>query len=120
MRKILVIEDNPDNMALVDEILDDAGFEVIQAVNAETGIDMLNSHAVDLILMDISLPQMSGLEATFIIKSRTETSHIPIIALTAHAMQDDKKRALSAGANGVLTKPFDEDQLLQTIEEMIN
>jgi len=120
MLNILVIEDNPDNMTLVDEILDDAGFHVFQAVNAELGIDMLNTQQIDLILMDISLPQMSGLEATTLIKSRQETAQIPIIALTAHAMQADKEQAMSAGANAFLTKPIDEDILLQTIEEMSN
>jgi len=119
MPKILVIEDNPDNMDLVDQILEDAGYEMFGAINAELGLELLKAHTFNLILMDISLPKMSGLEAIKIIKNDTGKQHIPIIALTAHAMQTDKENALAAGADAFLTKPIDEERLLSTIQELI-
>jgi len=119
MSKILVVEDNADNMALLDEILEDANYEMLSAIDAEKGIALLESHDVDLILMDISLPKMSGLDAIQIIKDDVKNCYIPIIALTAHAMQLDKENALSAGADAFLTKPIDEDELLQTMQGML-
>ncbi len=116
---LLVIEDNPDNMALVEEILEDEGFNVLQATEAEAGIAQLQTNKVDLILMDISLPRMCGLEATQIIKANTATQHIPIIALTAHAMQHDYENAMAAGCDGFITKPIDEDKLIATIREQL-
>jgi len=119
MRTILVIEDNPDNMTLIEEILEDEGFNVLTAVMAEEGIALLGDAEVDLILMDISLPKISGLEATKIIKANDTTKDIPIIALTAHAMKSDRDMALSAGCDDFLTKPIDEEELLETINRLL-
>jgi len=116
---ILVVEDNPDNMALIDEILEDEGFKVLKAYLAEDGIALLKETRADLIIMDISLPKMSGLEASKIIKADETTRDIPIIALTAYAMASDKDKALSAGCAGFLTKPIDEDRLLEMINKSL-
>jgi len=116
---ILVIEDNPDNMSLIEEILEDEGYEVLKAMEAESGIKLLEGNGVDLILMDVSLPKMSGLEATAIIKANTKTSHIPIIALTAHAMEEDRNAAFRAGCDHYLTKPIDEELVLETIKAIL-
>lgn len=117
---ILVIEDNPDNMALIEQILEDEGFAILKAELAEDGITLLKQNRVNLILMDISLPKMSGLEATKIIKADNAIKDIPVIALTAHAMLSDRNMALSAGCDGYLTKPIDEKKLLEEIKEFLD
>lgn len=117
MKNILVIEDNEDNLDLMVEILEGEGYRVLGAMNARKGIDLLMKQSVDLVFMDISLPGMSGLEATAIIKNDDQLKHIPIIALTAYAMMEDKKRAYEVGCDGYLTKPLDFMELLKTIEQ---
>jgi CheY-like chemotaxis protein len=119
MTTILVIEDNHDNMDLIEEILEDEGFSVLKAYLAEEGIALLKENAVKLIIIDISLPKMSGLKATEIIKAERASRDIPIIALTAHARDSDKDAALSAGCSGFLTKPIDEDKLLEMIKNLL-
>ena len=116
---ILVVEDNPDNMALIEEILEDEGYKVLKASLAEEGIEILKKNRTDLIIMDISLPEMNGLEATKIIKADEDTKGIPIVALTAHAMPSDRDTALSAGCDDFLTKPIDEEKLLETINNFL-
>jgi len=118
-KTILVIEDNPDNMDLVDEILDDAGLNVIQATRAEDGIERLLQEGIDLVLMDISLPDMDGLEATRFIKNNEKLKTIPIVGLSAHAMKHDKDAALAAGCDDYQTKPIDEEALLLTINRLL-
>ena len=94
--KVAVIEDNEINMKLVNTLLDLAGYEVIAAQDAETGIDLIRSHRPDLILMDIQLPGMDGLSATKIIKQDEALKSIPVIALTSYAMQGDEEKAKQA------------------------
>src|SRR2546422_6603702 len=105
--KILVIEDNPMNMELTADLLEVAGYVVCQAENAEEGIAMALSARPSIILMDIALPGMDGLQATNILKQDPHTSHIPVVALTAHAMKGDADKALAAGCIGYITKPID-------------
>ncbi|MFH2130241.1 MAG: response regulator [bacterium] len=121
MTTILVIEDNPDNMALIEQILEDEGFETLKTDRAEDGIKQLKTSTVrvDLILMDISLPVMNGLEATGMIKQDPLLKDIPLIVLTAHAMETDKEAAFSAGCNDFLSKPIDEDKLLAAINHYL-
>lgn len=102
-------------MSLIEEILEDEGYIVLKAIEAENGINLLKENEINLILMDISLPKMSGLEATGIIKANPETNHIPIIALSAHAMESDRNKALIAGCDNYLTKPINEEEVLETI-----
>jgi len=116
---VLVIEDNPDNMALVDEILEDAGYTIIKAERAEDGIALLGKGGVDIVLMDVSLPEMDGLEATRIIKADTNMCNVPIIGLSAHAMESDRRAALDAGCDDYETKPIDEEALLRTIKSLL-
>jgi len=120
MYKILVVEDYPDNMALIEEILEDEGYQVLKAEDAEKGLKLLEDSQVDLVLMDISLPKMSGLEATRIIRETPGINELPVIALTAHAMKSDKDEAMAAGCSGYLTKPLDEALLLQTLMNFLN
>jgi len=119
MKNILVIEDYPDNMMLIVEILEDEGYGVLEAETAEIGLSIVESDRPDLILMDISLPKMSGLEATEILKANPETASIPIIALTAHAMKSDKDMVMAAGCNGYMTKPIDEELLLELLKDYL-
>ena len=106
-KTILIIEDNPLNLELATDILETAGYVVCQASTAEKGIQLARSLLPHLILMDTSLPGMDGLSATRILTLEDTTAHIPIISLTANAMEGDKEKALAAGSKGYLTKPID-------------
>lgn len=105
--KILVIEDTLMNMELVTDLLEVAGYKVLQAETAEMGIVKAKAEAPDLILMDIGLPDMDGLTATGILKQDQLTKDIPVIALTSHAMKDDRERIMAAGCDDYITKPID-------------
>ena len=117
---ILIVEDNPDNMDLIEEILEDEGYAVIKSYRAEEGIATLRENTVDLVIMDISLPKMSGLEAAQLIKAEPATRDIPLLVLTAHARASDRKSAFSAGCNGFLTKPTDEEVLLAAVLKFLS
>jgi CheY-like chemotaxis protein len=119
-KTILVIEDNELNMKLVRGILSTTSYEMIEAVDAETGLLIVREHRPDLILMDIQLPGMDGLSATNVIKSEKSIDDIPVIALTSYAMQGDEEKALEAGCAGYITKPFDAKSLLKIIKEFLN
>ena len=116
---ILIIEDNPDNMQLAEEILADAGYLTVPTTRAEDGIERLLKGGIDLTLMDISLPDMDGLEATRIIKSDNTLKSVPVIGLSAHAMTSDRQAALDAGCDDYQTKPIDEDALLESIQHIL-
>ncbi|MFC1809074.1 PleD family two-component system response regulator [Candidatus Omnitrophota bacterium] len=118
MSIILVVEDNKDNMDLIKEILEDEGYEIFGTESAENGMEILNRGIkVDLILMDVSLPQIDGYEATRMLKKNPRFSDIPIIMLTAHAMEEDKDKGFEAGCDDFLTKPLDEELLLETLKK---
>jgi CheY-like chemotaxis protein len=104
--RILVVEDNPDNMVLISDILTSLNYTVLQAVDGEQGVAMAGAELPDLILMDLSLPRLDGWHATQQIKANTALNHIPIIALTAHALIGDRERALAAGCDDYLSKPI--------------
>jgi len=114
-RVIMVIEDNPDNMDLVTEILEDEDYSVEGFDRAKPGLERLQTGGIDLILMDVSLPDMNGLDATRLIKQDDALKDIPVLALTAHAMANDERTCLDAGCDAYLTKPIDDDLLLQRI-----
>ncbi len=113
MPKVLYIDDNFDNRMLVKRILmaSDFNFEFYEADNGKTGIEMASSNPPDIILMDISMPDMDGLTATGILRDMPQLKHIPIVALTANAMQGDKEKTLDAGCDGYIRKPVDVDKL---------
>ena len=113
--KILYIEDNDFNVYVVKLRLQRAGFEVVIASSAEAGMGMAVSEAPDLILMDLNLPEMDGWEATRRLKAAPETKAIPVIALSAHAMDGDRARALDAGCDDYDTKPVDFTRLVEKI-----
>jgi CheY-like chemotaxis protein len=105
-KTILIIEDNKMNMEMATDLLEIANYNVLQAENAEDGIQMAKENHPDLILMDIALPGMDGLEATRVLKNEKQTKDIPVVALTAHAMKDDNDEALKIGCSGYITKPI--------------
>ena len=115
MTRILLVEDNELNRDMLSRRLQKRGYDIVMAVDGETGVAMAQSEAPDLILMDMSLPGIDGWEATRILKSSPATRHIPIMALTAHAMASDRDKALAAGCDEFDTKPIDLPRLLQKI-----
>ncbi|MDX1933334.1 MAG: response regulator [Capsulimonadales bacterium] len=116
-KKILIIEDNPVNMELATDLLDMAGHTTLQAEDAEKGIRIAREEMPDLILMDIQLPGMDGLQATTILKNDPDTRHLRIVALTAHAMKGDEERALSLGCLGYITKPINTRSFSRLVTE---
>jgi two-component system, cell cycle response regulator DivK len=106
MAKILVVEDNPTNMRLAILLLQSAGHTVLSATDAEAGLTLARDEQPNLILMDIQLPGMDGLEATALLKRDSATSAIPVVALTALAMKGDEERIRAAGCDGYIAKPL--------------
>lgn len=117
---ILVIEDNELNMKLMRGVLSIGDYQLIEAFDAETGIRLARKQKPFLILMDIQLPGMDGLEATRIIKTDSKLKDIPVVAITGFAMQGDREKALESGCDDFITKPFDVEDLLRTIEGYYN
>lgn len=120
MAKILLVEDNEMNRDMLSRRLKKKGFEVEIAVDGQEGVDKAKSISPDLILMDLSLPVLDGWGATKAIKANPDTSSIPIIALTAHAMAGDREKAMEAGADEYDTKPIDLKRLIAKINSFIN
>jgi CheY-like chemotaxis protein len=119
MSRILLVEDNEMNRDMLSRRLMKKGFEVVIAVNGQEGVDMAASENPDLILLDMSLPVMDGWTAAGHLKGNENTKQIPIIALTAHAMEEDREKALSAGCDDYDTKPVDFKRLLGKINERL-
>jgi CheY-like chemotaxis protein len=120
MKKILLIEDNELNRDMLSRRLQKRGYQVVTAVDGETGIAMAQAEAPALILMDVSLPGIDGLEATRRLKAAPETRRIPIVALTAHTNLSDRDNALAAGCDDFDTKPIELPRLLEKIESLLN
>jgi CheY-like chemotaxis protein len=120
MSKILLVEDNEMNRDMLSRRLLRRGYEVVLAVDGESGLALAGSEAPDLILMDMSLPILDGWEATRRLKAEPATQHIPIIALTAHAMSSDRDKALEAGCDDYDTKPIELPRLLDKIETLLH
>jgi CheY-like chemotaxis protein len=118
MKRILVIEDQELNMDLLVQLLEE-DYEVLTAVDGAVGLDVAAREQPDLILMDLSLPVMDGWEATRRLKADQALKHIPVIALTAHAMMGDDERAQSCGCDDYMTKPLDEDVLFMKLKKFL-
>ena len=119
MSKILYVEDNEDNIYMLSRRLKRNGFDLVIARDGEEGVEAAEKEVPDLILMDLSLPKLDGWGATKALKKNEKTQHIPIIALSAHAMQEHKESALQAGCNDYDTKPVDFARLLSKIEKQL-
>ena len=116
---ILVVEDNLDNYELVRTILGIAGYDTFLAVNGRDGVNAARKQKPDLILMDMALPELDGWDATQRIREDPETKHIPMVALTVHTLPRERKRALDAGVDAYLSKPFDAEQLIKLVENTL-
>ncbi len=116
---ILYVEDNPDNRNLIRRVLNADGYSVVEAINAAQAIEKLEDNRIDLILMDINMPDMDGYTLTSKIKSIQKFSKIPIVAVTANVMRGDREKSLEAGCDGYIQKPIDIDTLSQQIERFI-
>ncbi|MBI5444732.1 MAG: response regulator [Deltaproteobacteria bacterium] len=114
-RKILVVEDNEDNRALVVKVLRRGGFEVLEATSGEEALALAVQNVPDLVLMDVDLSGMSGLEATRRMKADVRLRGVPVVALTAYAMVGDREKALEAGCDGYLSKPVDVRRLPEQV-----
>ncbi|HEY8026044.1 MAG TPA: response regulator [Burkholderiaceae bacterium] len=119
MAKILVVEDSPTNMLLTVDVLEHAGHTVLQAVRADQGLAIAAREKLDLILMDIQLPDMDGMAATRILKTDNQTKEVPVIALTASAMKGDRERIMEAGCDGYIEKPIRYKAFLEQIDAII-
>jgi len=116
MKKILIVEDVEMNRDLLVQLLED-DYELVEATDGKQGLEMAAQERPDLILLDISLPEMDGWEVTRRIRADEELKQIPIIAVTAHAMAGDEEKAYAQGCNGYLSKPIDEDELWAKVEK---
>ena len=119
MTKILLVEDNEMNRDMLSRRLERKGYQVVLAVDGQEGVEMATSQAPDLVLMDMSLPVLDGWEATRRLKAAPATAHLPVIALTAHAMSSDRSKALAAGCDEYETKPIELPRLLAKIEALL-
>ena len=119
MAEILIVEDNEANMRLARLLLVNAGHSVLWAANAETGLTLAREKQPALILMDIQLPGMDGLAATSLLKQDPHTAHIPVIALTAMAMKEDRDKTLRAGCDAYIIKPLRYKELYQVIDTLL-
>jgi CheY-like chemotaxis protein len=119
MSRILLVEDNEMNRDMLSRRLERKGYEVVLAVDGRSGVEMAETQSPDLVLMDMSLPVLDGWEATRRLKACAATGHIPVIALTAHAMSRDRDKAFEAGCDDYDTKPVDLPRLLDKIEALL-
>lgn len=118
--RILVIEDNADNLELVRFLLEQAGFQVISAMDGLDGLEKARSLKPDLVLLDMSLPELDGWHLAKKLKDAPETARIPIIALTAHTLPGDRRRALEAGCDGFISKPLNVARFASQIQEYLS
>jgi two-component system cell cycle response regulator DivK len=118
-QRILLVEDNHDNRAIYRTILEHFGYDVIEAHDGEEGVDAARRQHPDVILMDISIPRLDGWEATRILKADPDTSAIPIVALTAHALATDQAKAKEVGCDGYLAKPVEPRRVVAEVERLL-
>src|ERR1700761_1892306 len=118
MAKVLLVEDNEMNRDMLSRRLTRRGFEVVFAVNGNQGVDLARSEKPDIILMDMSLPVMDGWEATRLVKADEATRGVPVLGLTAHAMDGDREKAMEAGCDDYDTKPVEFERLVGKIERL--
>ena len=119
MPKVLLVEDNEMNRDMLSRRLQRKGFDVVFALDGQAAVELADSERPDVILMDMSLPVMDGWEATRHLKANPQTAHIPVIGLSAHAMSDDRQKALMAGCDDYDTKPIDFQRLIQKIQQRL-
>jgi two-component system, cell cycle response regulator DivK len=120
MTVVLVVEDNPRNLKLVRDLLEHAGYRTLEATSAEDGLALARAHRPDLVLMDVQLPGMDGVQALARLRADPATNGIPVVAVTAFAMKDDRARFVAAGFDGYLEKPISVREFPGQVAEMLN
>ncbi|MBL1422357.1 MAG: response regulator [Alphaproteobacteria bacterium] len=118
-KTILIVEDNELNMKLFNDLLESKGYKIIQTANGLNAVELAREHKPNLILMDIQLPEVSGLEVTKWLKADDELAHIPVIAVTAFAMKGDEEKILQGGCEAYISKPISVAKFLTTIQSFI-
>ena len=118
-KTILIVEDNELNMKLFNDLLESKGYKIIQTANGLNAVELAREHKPNLILMDIQLPEVSGLEVTKWLKADDELAHIPVIAVTAFAMKGDEEKILQGGCEAYISKPISVAKFLATIQSFI-
>ncbi|MGL1920072.1 MAG: response regulator [Hyphomicrobiales bacterium] len=118
-KTILIVEDNELNMKLFNDLLESKGYSVVQTTSGLNAVDLAHEHKPNLILMDIQLPEVSGLEVTKWLKADDELKHIPVIAVTAFAMKGDEEKILAGGCEAYISKPISVGKFLATIESFV-
>ena len=118
-KRILVVEDQEDNRCILRDLLTSVGYEIVEAVTGEDGVRMAETHVPDLILMDIQLPEVSGLEVTKWLKDDAELKAIPVVAITAFAMKGDEERIREGGCEAYLSKPISVGKFIETIRHFL-
>lgn len=118
-KTILIVEDNELNMKLFNDLLESKGYTIVQTGNGLDAVELTRTHKPDLILMDIQLPEVSGLEVTKWLKADDELAHIPVIAVTAFAMKGDEEKILEGGCEAYISKPISVAKFLSTIESFV-
>ena len=118
-KTIMIVEDNELNMKLFDDLLQAKGYDTIKSIDGSNILETVNQHRPHLIIMDIQLPLQSGVELTLMLKTNGDLRHIPVIAVTAFAMEGDEEMVLNAGCDGYITKPISVPVFLQTVAKHI-
>ena len=116
-RPVLIVEDNDKNMKLFRDVLQASGFDALAAATGEEAVDLARTHPLALVLMDVQLPGMDGMDALMMLRADERTAAIPVLALTAQAMHGDRDRFIEAGFDGYLSKPVDVRELVATVRE---
>jgi CheY-like chemotaxis protein len=116
---ILIVENEVSNRVLIEKVLSTRGYRCLSASNGREALDMLDREVVDLILTDLSMPVLDGYRTTQLIRERPAMAHVPIVAVTAYALNDENEAALRIGCNEYLTKPFKPRQLLEVVERLL-
>lgn len=119
-KKILIVEDNDLNMKLFNDLLQAHGYETVQTVDGRDALKLAREHSPDLILMDIKLPEISGLEVTKMLKADDDLKGIPVIAVTAFAMKGDEEKIREGGCEGYIAKPISVPHFLETIKKFVD
>jgi two-component system, cell cycle response regulator DivK len=120
MTVVLIVEDNPRNLKLVRDLLEHAGYRTLEASTAEDGLALARAHRPDLVLMDVQLPGMDGVQALGRLRAEPATNGIPVVAVTAFAMKDDRARFMAAGFDDYLEKPISVREFPGQVAEMLN
>ena len=116
---VLYVEDNEYNRKIVRQLLSRSACKLLEAADGETGVALARQHRPDLILMDVQLPKMSGLEATRLLTTEEGTRHIPVIVITSYALSGDREKAMQAGASSYLAKPYSPSELLAMVKQFL-